>query len=147
MKSPTVELVDEAQSQELETALADRIYEFNSAATGYSDGKLLGGCIRTNSGALIGGFSGHTWGGVCVITYLWVAEQHRGQGIGKALLKSAEAEARRRKCSHLILTTHSFQAPGFYERVGFQRVCSVEEWPVAYSDIVFRKLLHGENNT
>jgi len=57
-----VELLDEAQCVELEMALVDHIYQFNGKATGYFDGSLLGGSIRTDSGELMGGFSGHTWG-------------------------------------------------------------------------------------
>ena len=145
-KACDVELLDEAHCMELEAALVDHIYQFNSETTGYFDGRLLGGSIRCESGELAGGFSGHTWGGVCVITHLWVAERHRGLGVGRALLKSAEAEAQRRKCTHSILTTHSFQAPGFYERVGYRCVCSIEQWPVAYSNVVYRKRFDGEND-
>jgi GNAT superfamily N-acetyltransferase len=145
-KFTSVELLDEANCIELETVLVDRIYEFNANATGYSDGQLLGGRIRDDSGELIGGFSGHTWGGVCVVTHLWVAEPHRGSGVGRALLKSAEAEGRRRNCTCAILMTHNFQAPAFYERAGYSRVCSVEDWPVAYSNVVYRKRLDAENS-
>jgi len=144
VNAPIVELLDEAQCLELDATLVERIYEFNSEATGYTDGKLLGGCVRADSGELIAGFSGHTWGGVCVITHLWVDRQYRGRGMGQTVLQSAEAEARRRNCAHLILATHSFQAPRFYERLGYQRICTVEDWPVAHSNTVYRKLLHTD---
>lgn len=141
MNAPAVELLDEARCQELEAALVERIYEFNCEATGYRDGRLVGGRVRANSGELVGGFTGHTWGGACIITHLWVAAQHRGQGIGQALLQSAETEAVRRNCAHMILATHSFQAPEFYERAGYERVCSVEDWPVAHANVFYRKWL------
>lgn len=144
VNAPIVELLDEAQCLELDATLVERIYEFNSEATGYTDGKLLGGCVRADSGELIAGFSGHTWGGVCVITHLWVDRQYRGRGMGQTVLQSAEAEARRRNCAHLILATHSFQAPRFYERLGYQRICTVEDWPVAHSNTVYRKPLHTD---
>lgn len=144
VNAPIVELVDEAQCLELDATLVERIYEFNSEATGYTDGKLLGGCVRADSGELIAGFSGHTWGGVCVVTHLWVDRQYRGRGMGQTVLQSAEAEARRRNCAHLILATHSFQAPRFYERLGYQRICTVEDWPVVHSNTVYRKPLHTD---
>ena len=144
VNAPIVELLDEAQCLELDATLVERIYEFNSEATGYTDGKLLGGCVRADSGELIAGFSGHTWGGVCVVTHLWVDRQYRGRGMGQTVLQSAEAEARRRNCAHLILASHSFQAPRFYERLGYQRICTVEDWPVAHSNTVYRKLLHTD---
>ena len=144
VSAPIVELLDEAQCLELDATLVERIYEFNSEATGYTDGKLLGGCVRADSGELIAGFSGHTWGGVCVVTHLWVDRHYRGRGIGQTVLQSAEAEARRRNCAHLILASHSFQAPRFYERLGYQRICTVEDWPVAHSNTVYRKPLHTD---
>jgi len=144
VSAPIVELLDEAQCLELDATLVERIYEFNSEATGYTDGQLLGGCVRADSGELIAGFSGHTWGGVCVITHLWVDRQYRGRGMGQTVLQSAEAEARRRNCAHLILASHSFQAPRFYERLGYQRICTVEDWPVAHSNTVYRKPLHTD---
>jgi len=39
MPTKAVALLSEAESQELESFLVDRIYEFNSQATGYFDGK------------------------------------------------------------------------------------------------------------
>ena len=144
VNAPIVELLDEAQCLDLDATLVERIYEFNSEATGYTDGKLLGGCVRADSGELIAGFSGHTWGGVCVVTHLWVDRHYRGRGIGQTVLQSAEAEARRRNCAHLILASHSFQAPRFYERLGYQRICTVEDWPVAHSNTVYRKPLHTD---
>jgi ribosomal protein S18 acetylase RimI-like enzyme len=81
-------LLSEAGCQELEPFLADRICKFNSQATGYFDGKLLAGSIRDDASKVIAGFSGHTSGGRCYISHVWVREQRRGQGLGKALLQA-----------------------------------------------------------
>jgi ribosomal protein S18 acetylase RimI-like enzyme len=56
-------------------------------------------------------------------------------------MKEAEAEAVRRGCRQLVLTTHSFQAPRFYEELGFIVVAEVPEYPRGHSQIVLRKLL------
>ncbi|MBI2769963.1 MAG: hypothetical protein HYX47_10095 [Burkholderiales bacterium] len=37
-----IELCEERECAEVESFLADRLYEFNSQATGYFDGKLIG---------------------------------------------------------------------------------------------------------
>jgi GNAT superfamily N-acetyltransferase len=140
-------LLDEEDCRELEQALVDRIYEFNVQATGYGDGRLIGGCIRSEAGDLVAGCSGHTWGGCSVVTHLWVTESCRHRGLGRWLLQSAEAEAFRRNCSQVILSTHSFQAPGFYERLGFARVASVEDWPKGHSATVYRKILVRDPGT
>ena len=93
MKPELVSILDEAQCEELGAFLADRIYEFNAKETGYFDGMLLAGCIRSESGEVIAGYNGHTWGGCCELAHVWVDEHHRGRGLGALLLRSAEAEA------------------------------------------------------
>lgn len=144
MQTDAVVLLDEAQCQELEAFLVDRIYEFNSEATGYFDGRLLGASIRSETGQIIAGFNGHTWGGCCEISHLWVSERHRGHGLGRTLLHAAETEALRRGCLQVVLTAHSFQAPEFYKRLGYERKYAIEGRPKGHSNIVFVKLLQGE---
>jgi GNAT superfamily N-acetyltransferase len=145
MQTEAVVLLDDDRCQELDAFLVERIYEFNSNATGYFDGRLLGATVQNDSGEVIAGCSGHTWGGCAEISHLWVSEQHRGRGLGKTLLHAAEAEATRRGCTQVVLTTHSFQAPGFYRRLGYERKYAIEGRPKGHSNIVFVKLLEGED--
>jgi GNAT superfamily N-acetyltransferase len=53
---------------------------------------------------------------------LVVDEEHRGRGIGRALLAALETEARARRCSLLFLTTAERRedAHEFYRRVGLE---------------------------
>src|SRR5882762_7890745 len=145
MKTEAVVPLDDVQCQELDAFLVERIYEFNSKATGYFDGRLLGARVQNEAGEVIAGFNGHTWGGCAEISHLWVSEPHRGHGLGKTLLHAAEAEAVRRGCTQVVLITHSFQAPGFYERLGYERKYAIEGRPKGHSDIVFVKPLEGED--
>jgi hypothetical protein len=46
MDAPSVELCDERECEQLEAFLVERIHEFNAHATGYFDGKLIGGRLR-----------------------------------------------------------------------------------------------------
>ncbi len=124
----------------------DRIYEFNAKATGYCDGMLLAGCVRNETGEIIAGFNGHTWGGCCELTNVWVHERYRGQGLGRQLLRSAETEAVARGCVRIVLATHSFQAPGFYERIGYQRKYAIEENPEGHADIIYVKVFQDEDS-
>jgi ribosomal protein S18 acetylase RimI-like enzyme len=144
MQHRAVELHDESRCPEIEAFLVDRIYEFNVNATGYADGQLLAGTIRGDTGEIIAGINGHTWGGCCEITNLWVHEQYRGQGLGRALLHAAESEAVHRGCDQVVLITHSFQAPKFYEHLGYDRKFEIKDRPRGYTDIVYAKRLKGD---
>jgi ribosomal protein S18 acetylase RimI-like enzyme len=119
--------------------LEDKLYEFNAAQTGIEDGRSLAFFLRDAAMEITAAAAGHTWGETCELQQLWVAESLRRQGIGRRLLEEAEAEAIRRGCSQLILATHSFQAPRFYQNLGFKIVGTIPEYPRGHSQILLRK--------
>ena len=112
-----------------------------SRRTGHTDGRLLASFVRDDAGAIIAGLSGFTWGGVLRIVYLWVREDVRGQGWGSRLLARAEMEAVARGCQQVILDTHSFQAPAFYQTRGYSIFAVAPDYPVGYQMIFLRKSL------
>jgi ribosomal protein S18 acetylase RimI-like enzyme len=126
---------------EIQAFLAERIYEFNSKATGYFDGQDFSATRRDDSNAIRAGIYGYTWGGCCYISYLWVDESERGRGIGTALLVAAEEHAKARGCKVVFLSTHSFQAPAFYERLGYRQQAIVRDHPVGHASLYFAKEL------
>jgi GNAT superfamily N-acetyltransferase len=147
MQAEVVPIRDEAQCQQLAAFLEDRICEFNAKATGYYDGMHLAGCMRSDAGEIIAGYSGHTWGSCCELAHVWVHEQYRGQGFGTQLIRSAEAEAVARGCVQIVLATHSFQAPEFYERLGYQRKYTIEGNPKNHADIIYVRVLQGKSGS
>jgi ribosomal protein S18 acetylase RimI-like enzyme len=120
--------------------LDDQLYAFNAARTGINDGRYLALLVR-DGGQIVAGLYGWTWGDTCEVRTLWVHERWRARGIGSRLLQAAEAEARARGAVQIVLDTHSFQAPDFYRRFGFERVGEVEGYPRGYSKIFMRKRL------
>jgi len=126
---------------QLEAFLVERIYEFNAAATGHDDGESFTGIRESSSGDIEAGISGYTWCGCCYISYLWVAESARGRGIGRELMQAVEQHARAKLCRVIFVATHSFQAPQFYARLGFEQVASIADHPVGYSSLFFAKRL------
>jgi GNAT superfamily N-acetyltransferase len=60
---------------------------------------------------------------VAKIAALVVDAEHRGRGIGRALVEELEAEARQRGCGLLFLTTSERRddAHAFYEQLGLER--------------------------
>jgi GNAT superfamily N-acetyltransferase len=121
--------------------LEDRIYEFNSAATGITDGEWLALFVRDETGQIVSGISGNTWGDCLEIRQLWVEESRRAQGLGTRLLEAAEQEGRRRGCTQIVLMTFSFQAPAFYARRGFDVIATLDDHPRGHRNLLLRKVL------
>jgi len=140
MTLPPIEL-RRGDCQELEVLLSERIYEFNSRATGYFDGESFGAVQKDDSGTVVAGITGYTWGGCCYVSYLWVAEEHRGKGVGGALLRAAETNAKDRGCTIAFVSSHSFQSPGFYAQLGYEQQASIGDHPVGYASVFLAKRL------
>ena len=125
----------------LRERLDKEINAFNVAVTGYADGRLLGIAVRDDSGDLLAGLSGWTWGGCGYIELLWVRSDRRGSGLGARLLAAAEEEIARRGCDQVALSTHSFQAPGCYARFGYQECGRTPGYPRGHDSIHLVKRL------
>ena len=120
--------------------LEDRIYEFNTSASGIGGGEWLAFFVR-DQGRIVAGLCGNTWGGTCELRQFWVEPSRRGQGLGTQLLQAAEQEALRRGCRQVVLMTFSFQAPSFYERHGFEVLATVDNHPHGHQNLLMRKRL------
>lgn len=131
--------VRSGDAPKLEALLAQRIYEYNAAATGRDDGESFSAARMNANGDVEAGVYGWTWCGCCYVTYLWVAESIRGTGVGTELLDAVERHAREQRCSLVLLASHSFQAPAFYARKGYEQVARIEDHPVGHSSIFFAK--------
>ena len=79
--------------------------------------------------------------GWLTIESLWVRGDYRGQRLGSRLLESAEQLGRTRGCHGAHLTTYSFQAPGFYERHGYEQFGKLDDYPEDQSMVFLRKKL------
>ncbi|HKE94652.1 MAG TPA: GNAT family N-acetyltransferase [Povalibacter sp.] len=133
--------VNTGDSPELEAFLAQRIYEHNAAVTGYNDAESFTASHQREGGGIDAGISGYTWGGCCYVSYLWVAQAFRRIGIGGELLDAVERHARSKRCRLIVVGSHTFQAPDFYARRGYQPVARIDDYPVGHADIFFTKRL------
>jgi GNAT superfamily N-acetyltransferase len=126
---------------DLQERLDKEISAFNAAASGHDDARMLSVAVCGDDGDLHGGLYGWTWGGCGYVDLLWVREDERGSGLGARLLTAAEAEIRRRGCDRVALSTHSFQAPGFYARLGYTECGRTPSYPHGHDDIHLIKQL------
>jgi GNAT superfamily N-acetyltransferase len=70
----------------------------------------------------------------------WVRADVRGARLGARLLTDFEAEALRRGCTHVFVTSFTFQAPAFYERHGYVEFARWQDVPrTGEADVHLRK--------
>jgi len=103
--------------------------------------------LHDDRGNVTGGFWGATMFEWLHIGMLFVPEAMRGQGVGSALVITAEAEARRRGCRGAHVDTFSFQAAPFYKRLGFSLFGVLEDYPPGHSQLHFRKRFEAPSGT
>ena len=113
-------------------ALIDGVREFNASIMGNADSEPLSVVARGSAGEILGGVAGRTIYDHFLIEVVWVAESMRGEGLGRRLMLQAEERAKARGCRGAQVDTVSFQAPEFYEKLGFRIIGTVEGYPTGH---------------
>jgi len=72
---------------------------------------------------------------------LWISKESRGNGIGRQLMQRAEQFASSEGLQGIWLWTQSWQAEGFYKRLGYREFTRFDNFPRGYARIGFRKTL------
>ena len=126
--------------------IKNKLFQFNLQHTEDDQHTLLVIFIRNDSGELIGGLLGETYWRWLHINILWVLEGYRSTGLGKQLMAKAEAEAISRGCQHADVDTMDFQAPGFYQQLGYSVWGVLEDLPPGHRRIFLKKDLVIENS-
>lgn len=95
--------------------------------------------LRDDAGKLAAGLAGALFWGWLFVEALWVTDELRGRGIGRALLAAAEDHARTKHCHSAWLDT--FQAREFYQRLGYEQFGVLDDYPPGQSRHFLRKRL------
>lgn len=113
-----IEITDSPHEED-EAFVIAQTRAFNGA---FTEKDVTSLCVfaRESDGGIIGGLTGKTYWNYLEVSFLWGHEIQRGLGYGTRLMEAAEAEARTRGCKHVILDTFSFQALGFYRKLGYE---------------------------
>ncbi len=103
----------------MRTAVRAGLLEFNFTFVPATEFIPLVFAARDPAGNLVGGLAGEVMPGWkwLAISLLWVSSSHRYERIGTRLMHQVEDEARRRGCAYAYTST--FQALGFYEKLGY----------------------------
>jgi len=112
-------VVNERPSEKDVQELKQHLRDYNVTHANSNDGYGIAIFLRDDQRQMVAGISGWLWGECLEIDYLWVQEAVRGQGVGKQLVIALEEAAVVRGCRQITLETFSFQAPEFYQKLGY----------------------------
>lgn len=138
--TPTIIATDEVP-HEIATAIEGGVMDFNFNQGPMGDAAQVFAYAQGQGGELVGGAMGRRWGDYCELQYLWVKDDHRGQGFGSQLLAAFERRGAEHGCRIFILDTFSFQAPSFYARHGYEVLHEMSGFPHGNSKFTMRKAL------
>ena len=133
-------VVDPELKPEDAAAIRTGLHAYNDSRVDSPDGHL-GILLKDHSGPTVGGLPPWWYSNWMFIELLFVPEQLRGQDFGTQLMAKAESYARERGMTGIWLHTFSFQARGFYEKLGYTVFGQLPDYPEGHSRFFLQKRL------
>lgn len=130
---------DPLPGEALSRLVSENVIYVNIARTGASDWHPVGFFLKSVRGEVLGGLTGHIWGGWLHVNFLWVSEALRGQHFGTQLMDAAETLAQQRGAFGACLETFTFQAPDFYAKRGYTVFGRIDDYPPGFSKLFLSK--------
>lgn len=118
--------LNEPATPELRAALAHEINDFNSRVVPHAS-QRFSLTVCDDRSELKAGVVGVVMWEWLFIEAMWVGDDLRGQGVGRQLMRRAEAHARAKGCHSAWLDT--FQARAFYEALGYEVFGQLDQFP------------------
>jgi GNAT superfamily N-acetyltransferase len=107
--------------------ITDGLRAYDLSQSGYDDFRPLAVFVRDpRTGKVLGGLHGRSEFGLVYVAWFFLPEDLRRAGIGSRVLAMAEEEGRRRGCTRIALTTLSVEAPGFYQKQGYDIAATID---------------------
>lgn len=139
------EIVFEAEPHpETRAAILDGLIAYNGQKTEnrFGSPRTIALALKDpETGLSVGGLTARVSYSRMFIELLFIPEHLRGQGLGEKLMGQAERVARDLGCIGVWLDTFSFQAPGFYEKLGYAEFGTLSDYPPGFSRHFFHKPL------
>jgi GNAT superfamily N-acetyltransferase len=134
-------VVTDAPGAAVTDVILPGLIAFNEAGGGAAHYRPLAVLATNEAGKVLGGLSGHTAWRWLYIQLFWLPESLRGAGLGREILARAEAEAKARGCTAVWLDSFTFQAPGFYQKLGYSVFGVLEDYPPGQRRVFLTKQL------
>jgi len=139
--SPTEEEVD---------LIHARLEQYNRQQTNgeYDEpGAEIGLVLKGPEGTVIGGITASTIFRVMHLEAFWVSKEHRKQGHGSRLVLQAEQIGFEKGCIASQTQSFSFQAPEFYQKIGYQVLGIYDGYPDGITEYTLMKKLRLQGPT
>ena len=117
------------------------IHQYNTAEAGDMNAQTLCFVLQNSEKETVGGVIGQVHWDWLNIDLMWVQENLREQGYGQQLLGLIENKARELGAKNAYLDTFSFQAPGFYQKYGYQIFGELKDFPTGHQRYYLTKAL------
>ncbi|MBN1267117.1 MAG: GNAT family N-acetyltransferase [Anaerolineales bacterium] len=117
------------------------IHSYNIRKAGEDNGQNLCFMIQGPEEEALGGVIAAVHWDWLYIDLMWIKEEFRGLGYGRRLLEMVEDKARLLGAKNAYLDTFSFQAPGFYQKFGYQVFGELKDFPVGFQRFYLSKTL------
>lgn len=138
---PNIVLTDAPDDADT-AVIADGLRAYNTSQAGYDDYRPLAVFVTDPvSDKVVGGLYGASSRGQLRVDRFFLPEGLRRSRLGSRLLAMAEEEGRRRGCTRVTLNTMEIQAPGFYQKQGYEAAAVLECAPPGVTRYLMTKRL------
>jgi ribosomal protein S18 acetylase RimI-like enzyme len=121
--------------------IGEGISNFNEQKAGNDKAQRVCYVVQTPDKKIVGGVIGVLYWDWLYVDLMWIKEELRGQGFGQQLLTQVEKEAKKRGATKAYLDTFSFQAPGFYKKLGYRVFGELKDFPMGHERYFLTKQL------
>ncbi len=133
------ELTDSPSAADAE-AVEHGVFSHGRALAQGGDARNIA-CFVRDSGVVVAGGTGRTEFARLFVSYLWVAESHRGKGLSSQILAHLERGAVERGCSSSLIETLSDKVARLYEAQGYEVVAFVRSYVGPFNRTILLKRL------
>jgi len=102
--------------------------------------------LKDHEGNIVGGLLTSTLFWSQYLEVLWVDDKYRGLGYGRDLVREAERLSKKNGCITSHTYTFSWQAPYFYQAVGYKLIATYEGYIDGITELILMKRLDTIDN-